>query len=813
MSTVSLPDQKGPITAKDPPFSDVLKQVFFESPNDIAKPEMGQKICRKIYSDQTSSETNLNYFRARAVKWINILKWATGIQDQTEFLDFFNIVDGTKAYVKIDMSPIMVGPKFMGTLVDVICANEEYPCVTAVDNDSVEEKEERKNSALYRMRHTSKIDALQQQSGMMLEDPNAYVPDDELSARLHFELEDRLEKEIDLEKKLARRLEENKFERIMKRRTGYDLICHNIGVTKIERTGTGGYCIRKPVVQNCFYNYLVGDSGMHELGYFGELYNLKCRDLRTKYGQSPTNPKGLTEKEIYELVKQATVRNSGWFNFGWREEYSIYNYNRPWDDLSIYVMDMEIQLNLSDYYVNKTDNLGKDNIVEKKGVPKPTSEKSTVLKRNKNRWYHAIYCPYSDKIIKWGLPDIVLTKYSDTEEALSSYSVNIPFNNGQYVPSLFERAMEPIKEYALLKLKRKQLIAKIRPSGIRIDVESARNLDLGNGNSIPWEEVVRIFDQTGNELWSSKDVDPLVKANPAISNTAADDAVMKIIQLTQIMESCLQEIRNLLGVSLYLEGADVGDRTSGKLAQSQAESGSNVISFIFNAQNELWEETLYKCALIEWQKEVKEYKPTPDGKDPVNSKFAIAIKMRMTEEEKVKIESLIANGIAAGMLTPKDALYIREIKNFKLAQLYLSNTEDKNKRDAQMAQSKNVQENSQAQQASNQAAAENEAKMLIAKQQFEMQMQREKLKQEKDKDTITGLLNVIAKLGSVPPVLEPLLMLYVQNETLQLREENEDIRQEIASKYQQLLAQHLATQKNLAQQGMQQNGGSQMQSE
>jgi hypothetical protein len=166
--------------------------------------------------------------------------------------------------------------------------------------------------------------------------------------------------------------------------------------------------------------------------------------------------------------------------------------------------------------------------------------------------------------------------------------------------------------------------------------------------------------------------------------------------------------------------------------------------------------------------------------------------------------------MAAGMLTPKDALYIREIKNFKLAQLYLSNTEDKNKRDAQMAQSKNVQENAQAQQASNQAAAENEAKMLIAKQQFEMQMQREKLKQEKDKDTINGLLLVISKLGSIPPILEPLLMLYVQNETMQLKEENEDLRQEIAAKYQQLLAQHLATQKNLAQQGMQQNGGSQM---
>src|SRR6478752_7315838 len=103
-----------------------------------------------------------------------------------------------------------------------------------------------------------------------------------------------------------------------------------------------------------------------------------------------------------------------------------------------------------------------------------------------------IYAPYGDMMLYWGAPDLIIPQYTNTSKPLSSYTINIPNNDGEYVPSLFERGMEVLREYQITKLKRKQLIAKIKPSGIRIDVESARNLDIGNGDSISWEEVVLI---------------------------------------------------------------------------------------------------------------------------------------------------------------------------------------------------------------------------------------------------------------------------------------------------------------------------------
>jgi len=75
----------------------------------------------------------------------------------------------------------------------------------------------------------------------------------------------------------------------------------------------------------------------------------------------------------------------------------------------------------------------------------------------------------------------------------------------------------------------RQLIAQIKPSGIRIDVAKARNLDIGGGNTIGWEEVVRIYNQTGNEVFNSEGVDPLQQQGAPLGNTVRDESIEKCL--------------------------------------------------------------------------------------------------------------------------------------------------------------------------------------------------------------------------------------------------------------------------------------------
>lgn len=782
-----------------------LLQRFFLSPEEKASIEKGKGIISAIYRTQTANSTDMNFFFARSQQWSNLIYWSVGRQDMKQFLDYMSVTDANKAWVNLDMTPVRLGPQFVGTLVESMAKTRVYPSVNAIDDGSVSEKEQRFYDALFRMREVELINDLQQQSGVQMEPTGAYVPDDETSAKVYFKLEDRLPKEIRFEQLLSCIQNAIQFERVLNRKTLFDLTVLNCGVTKIEKLGPKQYTVRKCVGTNMTYNFFMSDTGDCELTQIGEFYNLKVKDFRSKYGKNDERPDGLTEKEIFDLAKLSQMKNIGQFNYMWQNQWASNSYymNRPYDDCSILVFDCEVNCGEDQYYVGKTDSYGKENIEAKKGVPyqqktktgevieQPKPENAKIYKTNKNTWWRGVYCPYGDKMLYWGRPDLIITPYTNVSKPLSSYTINIPNNTGDYVPSLFERIMEPLREYQLTKLKRKQLIAQVRPAGIRIDVESARNIDLGNGDTIAWEEVLRIFNQTGTEVWSSKGLDPLQKEMPAITNTAADDSVRKIMELTNVLAGIVSEIRQLIGVPQYRDGSDVGDRTSGVLQEQQNQASYNVSDYVLNANNQLWEETFYKLCLLHWNDIVKE---EPESKeDLINTRFEIKIKMRSTDYDKEQLEkdidrySQVPDAMGNPSLSLKDAMMIREIDDPKLARWYLSTTYEKNRRDAMEEKDRLTKATAEAQNVSLQQSAKND-----------LALQKEKYQQEKDMKEFEATKNKEVKLleifgqvaakdesGNMIKMFLPAIQQLVPNIQIPLAVENQQMQQDIQMQAQQ----------------------------
>lgn len=775
--------------------SNPLINRFFLSPQERADKEKGKEIVKAFYKQQTSND-NLSYFKGRNARWIELLLWFKGSQPMKEFLDYMNVSDGNKSYVNIDMTQQRIAAQFIGTLVESMSKNRIYPCVNAIDDGSTKEKEDRYFEALFRMHEVETIDALQKQSGVQLEPSNAFVPDDEMSAKVYFELEDRLPKEIRFEKMLAKTFNDIKFEKVLNRKSIYDLTTLNLGATKIEKLAPKQYTVRKCIPTNMVYNFFINDTGDCEVTMIGEFYNMKVKDYRSKFGKSDSNPTGLTEKEIFQLAKQSNNKNVGVFNFMWNDSWALtaFNQNRPYDDFSILVFDCEVNCGEDVYYVSKKDNYGKEDIQAKRGIPyapqikkdgtvieQPKPGNVEVIKKSRNSWMRGIYAPYGDQMLYWGVPDIIISPYTDVYNPLSSYTINIPNNDGEYVPSLGERAIEPLREYTLVKLKRKQLIASLVPHGIRIDVESARNLDLGNGDTIAWEEVVRIYKQTGHELWSSKGVDPLAPTSPPLSNTIQDTSIQKVIELTNVLGGIVNEIRQLLGVPQYRDGSDVGDRTSGVLQEQQNKSASNVSDYVLNANNQLWEETAYKLCLLHWNDIVKE---EPESKeDLLNTRFDVSVKMKSTEYEKQILEadiqrfSQMPDAQGNPSITLKDAMFIREIDDAKLARWYLSKTFEENRKkaiqDSQQLQAQNaqvqMQSAAQAQQA--QAAADQ------AKQAAEKEMEMFKSTQAKELAVVNGYMQAIGKGIISPDAIQPLIQQLIPNIAIPLSMENKTFNQ------------------------------------
>lgn len=782
-------------------FGDPLLQITFTDPEKKKDKEFGRQILQRIFKEQNNQSTSF-YFGGRNIRWKENWDWAMGRQNMNEFVDYVS-TQGNKAYSPVDMTQNRIGPQFLGVLINSMSQNEEYISVRAIDDGSVSEKEQVRMDALFRMREVETISELQKMSGIQLEPTDAYVPDDELSAETYFKLEYRLPKEIEFELKLDKSSIDNKYKE-KNRATKKDLIVLNCAATKIEKLDNGFIGIRKCNPANLIYNFFMSDSGQMELSYIGEVYHLKVKDLRRKYSKSESNPTGLTEKEMFEMARTANqFNNANRFVYNWNESY-MYATDRPYDDYGIDVFDCELQTVDYDYYVSKQDNYGKEKIQPKKGIPKPESDKAKVVKKEKLTWYRGIWAVKSDKMIYWGLPDLTIRPYMNIAESLSSYSIQIPNNDGDYVPSLFERGLSPLRKWTLCDLKLKQLIANLRASGISIDTETIRDIDLGSGNTISALEVVKIYNQTGNVLWSSKGLDPNRQQDIPIKEMPNAGSIAQLGELVNVKNDSMQELRSVWGVPLYRDGSDLPPRMGAAVVENQTTNSNNVTDFINYADKALWEETFHKVCMLNWDDMVLKQ----GRKELMNSVFETEIDIKPTAYEKQMLEQNIQIGMKSidtstgkPLLSFKDAFKIRNIKNYKLAEMYLANTIDKNEKMTRKKQMQDQQANIESQQQSAQLAAEEAMKLQEDKLAAEKEMQefisnnkKQEILLEKGIELYKVLLTpktgeggtaMPSQAPQIPPALDMLLNQTFENIALTLAQDNKKQQQQMVAEQQE----------------------------
>jgi hypothetical protein len=763
-------------------FGDPLLQANFDSPDKKKNPEYGRTLLSRIFKEQNNQASTF-YFGGRNIRWMENWGWAMGRQSMNEFTDYVSM-EGNKAYAPVDMTQNRIGPQFLGVLIDSMSQNDEYPCVTAIDPGSLGKKDDAKWQALFRMHEVETMNDVQQQAGIQLEPTNAYVPDDPYSAEVYFKLEHRLPEEIEFEEYEEKVMGDNLYKQ-KSRQTKKDLIVLNCGITKIEKDDNGFIGIRKVTPANSIYNFFTSDSGQLELSYIGECYSLKIKDLRNKYGKSDSRPNGLSEKDIFEMARTANqFNNANRFVYYWNESY-MYAIDRPYDDYGVQVFDCEIQCFDADYYVSKQDNFGKENIQPKKGIPQPTSGKATVIKKDKLTVYRGIWAVKSDKMIYWGLPDLVIKPFMNISQSLFSYSIQIPNNDGDYVPSLFERGLSPLRKWTLSDLKIKQIIGTIAPPGISIDIETIRDIDLGDGKTISPLEVIKIRNQTGNVIWSSKGLNPNDRQDIPIKELSNSASFQQLTELVNVKNDSMQELRSVWGVPLYRDGSDLPPRMGQAVVENQNANANNVTDYINFADKCLWEETLYKVALLHWDDVVINQQRT----ELMDTEFQVKLELKPTiyEQEKLKNRINIAMQTvdpATGkpLITLKDAIKIENIKNFKLAEMYLANVEETNMKRAAQDKDKREQANIQSQQQSAQMANEQAMQIQQAKLDQEKEMLDYKSTKEKEFQVLVVYGEIASKGLPIPPFISKLTELLYPNIAIPLGIENDDMEKGMQAK-------------------------------
>jgi hypothetical protein len=692
---------------------------------------------------------NSGYFNRRNRKFEKNRKFSRGKQPMAEFLDLLN-VDGKEAFVNLDMKAPAIAPKFMQVIIGGFMKRDEKVRATAVDPVSVDRKKYDKDEAEFRMNFGEEVRGIEEQSGVKLMSEGQFTPEDYEELELYFGLEYQLAEEILFEKGCEYVFYENGWN-VIKRKLLEDISETGIGATKVSVGNNGKIHVRRVVPENSFYGFSTYDD-FRDVSFIGEVISMKLVDIRNQYPN-------MSEEEIWKLAQRAKQYTQ---TVKWDDRFR-YAIDRPYDDWTVDVLDYEIKTIDNVLYQAKTNKYGNLTAVDRKDkVPQKLGENKQLITKDMFVIYRGVYVLNSDTMLEWGIAKNMIkpSTVKEMADAFFSYSIYMPENLDLENMAIPERMETSIRQMTLAHLKIQQLVAKLRPSGLIIDIDSLSDINIGQGKALNPLELQRVYDQTGNIYYKRRTEDGDQMNGLPIQEAPNAGSVSQIQELISVYNHYLDRLRDEIGVNEYREGAAINPKTGLGVQQSQIQASNNATDFIYDAYLNIYQQTSFKIALLLYDSVLyggKQYENYLSPDKVKGKVFDVKIEVMPDISERQFVESMIQTALSAGMIEFEDAFRVRSIKNTKLAEMYLTKAK-KNKQKQKMEEAKqNSEMNAQAQQQSAMVAEQARQQTVQAETQGKLAVTTTEMKMKQELSQQEFIQNILLKSYETgKPLTEPL---------------------------------------------------------
>jgi hypothetical protein len=675
-----------------------------------------------------------------------------------------------------------IAPKFMQVIIGGFMKREEVAKATAIDPVSIERKKYDKDEAEFRMNFGDQVRQIEEQAGVKLMAEGQFTPEDYTELELYFGMEYQLPEEILFEKGIDYVCYSNGWEAI-KRKVIEDLIETGVAATKTSVAPNGKVTIRRVIPENLIYSFSEYDD-FRDVSFLGEVVSMKMIDIRNTYPD-------LDEKIIYTLSMKAKQFNQ---TVKWDERYR-FSLDRPYDDWTVDVIDFEIKSIDTVIYQAKTNKFGNVIVEKKDREPQRLGDNKEIIKKDMYVIFRGVHVMNTDVMLEWGLAKNMIkpSVAKEIADVYFSYSIYMYENLDLLNMALPERMETSIRQMTLAHLKIQQLIAKLRPSGLIIDIDSLSDISIGQGKNIGPLEIQKIYDQTGNIYYRRRTDDGDQMNGVPIAEAPNSSSIGQIQELILVYNHYLERLRDEIGVNEYREGATVNPKIGLGVQQAQIAASNNATDFIYSAYLSIFQQTSLKIALLLYDSVLYGGRQYEDylSKDVVKDKsFDVKIEIMPDDRERQFVEGMIQTAISAGMIEFEDAFRIRSIKNTKLAEMYLSKAKKKkNKEDMEKAQA-NSQMNAQSQQQSIQAKAQADMQLeqMSGQAKLAVVTTEQKMKQDlSQQDFVQQILMKSFEMGKdLTPDLQQIVASYYQKKQMEEQQIMQQQMQEQMAQEQQM---------------------------
>ena len=687
--------------------------------------EYGLQVGRAIETEwfrgdrawQDRFNTNYNNFH-------NLRLYARGEQPVRKYKDEMSI-NGDLSYLNLDWKPVPVISKFVDIVVNGMAQRSYDIKAIAQDPTSVQKRTKYAENILIDINAKQFIDKVKQTTGIDLysnpDRENAPIDEEELE--LHMQMNYKQSVEVAEEEVINTILAKNKYN-LIRKRLNYDLTVLGISCVKTGFNRSEGVTVKYVDPAALVYSY-TEDPNFDDIYYAGEVKSVSLPELKKQFPY-------LTPEELEKIQKYPGNQN---YNRNWSGRY---------DNQTVQVLYFEYKTYTNQVFKIKKGANGLEKAIEKGDTFNPPENDSF------KKAFRSIEVLYTgakilgyENMLRWEMAENMTRPYADTTKVHMNYNIVAPRMYKGRIESVVSRITGFADMIQLTHLKLQQVMSRMVPDGVFVDVDGLAEVDLGNGTNYNPAEALNMYFQTGSIVGRSMTQDGGMNPGKVpIQEIQTSNGLGKIQSLIQTYEYYLKMIRDVTGLNEARDGT-LPDKQSLVGLQKLAAANSNVATrhilqaglFLTlrtceNISLRVADSLMFPLTRISLEQSISKYNVgTLDELIDLNiHDFGIFLELEPDEEEKAVLEQNIQIALKAGQIVLEDAIDIREVNNLKLANQMLKQRRRKKQEKDQEMQQANIQAQAQA----NAQLAEQTAMVETQKQQVltEQKIQIEKMKSE-----------------------------------------------------------------------------------
>lgn len=634
--------------------------------------------------------------------------YARGEQSIQKYKDELSI-NGDLSYLNLDWKPIPVISKFVDIVVNGM-SNKTYEInAFAQDPFSTKSRTDYASAVQRDMNTKEALQNIQQNLGMdfsMTGDLEA-LPENKEELDIHMQMTYKQNVEIAEEEVINNVLSFNKYEQI-KKRIAQDLTTIGIGAVKTSFNKSEGIVTDYVDPANMIYSY-TEDPNFEDIYYVGEVKSISLSELKKQFPSiSPA-----------ELEKIQDMPGNSQYVTNWG------NY----DENTIQVLYFEYKTYSDQVFKIKRTEQGLEKALEKPDTfNPPVNDNFERISRTIEVLYTGAKVLGTNTMLEWKLAENMTRPTADTTKVMMNYCISAPRMYKGRIESIVSKITSFADMIQITHLKLQQVMSRIVPDGVFLDMDGLAEVDLGNGTTYNPAEALNMYFQTGSVVGRSLTQDgELNRGKVPVQELSSSSGQGKIQSLIGTYQYYLQMIRDVTGLNEARDGS-APNKDSLLGLQKMAANASNIAtkhvldSLLYLTvrtcenislkvadviENPLTENSLTN-AVSTFNKETLQELMSLQLHD-----FGIYLQLEPEDEERALLEQNIQVALQTGAIALSDAIDIREIKNIKLANQFIKMRQTQKIKREQEQQQANIQAQAQA----NAEAAEKAAMAEVQKQQ------------------------------------------------------------------------------------------------